>query len=192
MDFGAITVEFIVLFAELLVSKGAPGWVAIALALGFVGALFSLDSVIGRQTGALAFLKGHLAEAGRGPHFAGGISRIDETLSEARKRNDAFEAVATAWGEYRETHVIDDTDGAPLIRNAVRPSVFFNLDDLDFGPGWLRILPNSLWRSACSSPFWASLQRSRNSRSGSARPARWPPRRWRISLALRRRSSSCR
>lgn len=142
MDFGEITVAFIVWFAGVLVSEGAPGWVAIALASGFIVALLSLNTVIRRQTSALASLKKNLAKAGRGAEFATRISEVDEALSQASKRGDAYNAVATAWGEYRETHIIDETDGAPLIRNAVRPSVFFNLEDLGFGPGWLRILPN--------------------------------------------------
>ena len=143
MDFGEITVAFIVWFAGVLVAEGAPGWVAIALASGFIVALIALNAVIRRQTSALAFLKKSLAKAGRGTEFATRVLEVDEALSEARKRGDEFDAVAIAWGEYRETHIIDDTNGAPVIRNAVRPSVFFNLEDLGFGPGWLRILPNT-------------------------------------------------
>jgi hypothetical protein len=143
MDFGEITVASIVWFAGVLVSEGAPGWVAIALASGFIVALLTLNTVIRRQTGALAFLKESLAKAGRGTEFATRVLEVDEALSEARKQGHEYDAVAIAWGEYRETHIIDDTNGAPVIRNAVRPSVFFNLEDLGFGPGWFRILPNT-------------------------------------------------
>ncbi|MBK5928453.1 hypothetical protein CCR87_14140 [Rhodobaculum claviforme] len=142
MDFGDITVAFIVWFAGVLVSEGAPGWVAISLASGFIVALLSLDGVTRRQTSALALLKESLAKAGSSNEFATQVPEIDATLSQARKRGAEYEAIATAWSEYRETHIIDDMDGAPVIRNAVRPSVFFNVEDLGFGPGWLRILPN--------------------------------------------------
>lgn len=49
--------------------------------------------------------------------------------------------MAEAWKEYRETHIVDDQDGKLVVRNAVRPSQFFNLDDLHFTQGFWRIVP---------------------------------------------------
>jgi hypothetical protein len=43
--------------------------------------------------------------------------------------------------EYRETLVAHDEDGVVTLRNSVRPSVFFNPEDLHFGPGGWRTIP---------------------------------------------------
>ncbi|MGC0882259.1 hypothetical protein [Pantoea agglomerans] len=63
--------------------------------------------------------------------FSQHVTDIDASIAEANKTVEQ-KSVAEAWKEYRETHVIDDQDGTFVVRNAVRPSQFFNLDDLHF------------------------------------------------------------
>jgi hypothetical protein len=48
--------------------------------------------------------------------------------------------VAEAWDEYRETVMTPD-DADDHLRNGLRPSLFFNLEDLGMAPGFWRILP---------------------------------------------------
>lgn len=140
-DLGELVVVLIVQLAGALVSEGAPGWIALVLlgALGVASTAVLRDS--GRQREALDGLRRSLEEAGAGDGPAG-LDAADAAMREAMGRGGAFRAVATAWQEYRETHVIDGPDGGAVVRNALRPSVFFNIEDLGFGPGWLRILPN--------------------------------------------------
>jgi len=68
---------------------------------------------------------------------------IDASIAEANKTEEQ-KSVAEAWKEYRETHVVDDQDGTFVVRIAVRPSQFFNLDDLHFTQGFWRIVPELL------------------------------------------------
>jgi len=58
-----------------------------------------------------------------------------------RKKSADDSALAEAWSEFDETLFIDDTRDEHVLRNSVRPSAFFNADDLHFGPGFYRILP---------------------------------------------------
>ncbi|WP_348600969.1 hypothetical protein [Phyllobacterium sp. SB3] len=44
--------------------------------------------------------------------------------------------MSATWSEFRET-TIEPRSGHNGIRNAIRPSIFFNLDDMGFGvSGW--------------------------------------------------------
>ena len=57
------------------------------------------------------------------------------------KKGKEFERIAFTWDEFRETLVLDDIEEPPVFRNSVRPSVFFNTEDLNFGAGFYRFLP---------------------------------------------------
>lgn len=46
-----------------------------------------------------------------------------------------------AWTEYRETLVLHGEGEARHLRNSVRPSTFLNLEDLEYGAGFWRIVP---------------------------------------------------
>lgn len=50
-------------------------------------------------------------------------------------------SVRQAWSEYDETFVEHEEGDGRVLRNSVRPSLFFNLDDLHFGPGFWRVVP---------------------------------------------------
>jgi methyl-accepting chemotaxis protein len=50
--------------------------------------------------------------------------------------------VAASWREFRETLVPHEEAGELVLRNSVRPSTFFNVEDLGFGPGFWRVVPS--------------------------------------------------
>lgn len=50
-------------------------------------------------------------------------------------------AVRRAWGEYRETFTESTEGDQTFFSNSVRPSYFFNPEDLRFGAGFWRFLP---------------------------------------------------
>ncbi len=66
--------------------------------------------------------------------FGRSIADLDAEILRSGGRG-ARKQVATAWDKYRETLVEHDEDGAVILRNSVRPAVFFNAEDLGFGPG---------------------------------------------------------
>src|SRR5699024_8159332 len=73
--------------------------------------------------------------------FAVQSPRIDAEAKRLRTRK-GYEHISTAWNEFRETLIVDETPDQPVLRNSVRPSAFFNLEDLHFGPGFSRHLPS--------------------------------------------------
>ena len=50
--------------------------------------------------------------------------------------------VAAAWREFRETLVPHEEAGQVILRNSVRPSAFFNIEDLGFSAGFWRYVPS--------------------------------------------------
>src|SRR5208283_1114119 len=73
--------------------------------------------------------------------FVAALNKIEQRIKgEANSR--ARQALRDAWENYRETLVPhQEADGTIIMRNALRPGLFFNVEDLQFGPGFWRILP---------------------------------------------------
>jgi len=74
--------------------------------------------------------------------FAESYAELCEKLSAKTSGKEYEKALWHAWDEFRETIVPDEIDGPLLLRNSIRPSSFINIEDLGFGPGLFRILPN--------------------------------------------------
>ncbi|WP_237152180.1 hypothetical protein [Oryzibacter oryziterrae] len=125
--------------ARLLTQEYVPGLVAVGLGslLLLAMVLFSLEAW--RRRSALQWLHDQIVGAG-------GAAELKERVEDIKERADrrsggAARSVAFAWSEYRETFVDHDENGVAVLRNAVRPGAFFNLDDLRFGPGFWRVVP---------------------------------------------------
>ncbi|WP_162617586.1 hypothetical protein [Yoonia maritima] len=78
------------------------------------------------------------------PEFADGHSELIHELRNDYRKKGPRETVWEAFDEFNETIVHDDVDGPLRLRNSIRPASFLNVDDLGFGPGIFRILPNTL------------------------------------------------
>ncbi|UWR10921.1 hypothetical protein [Sulfitobacter mediterraneus] len=78
------------------------------------------------------------------PSFANGHSDFIHQLGNDFRKKGPRETVWEAFDEFNETIVHDDVDGPLRLRNSIRPASFLNVDDLGFGPGVFRILPNTL------------------------------------------------
>lgn len=76
--------------------------------------------------------------------FADGHSDLIHELRNDYRKKGPRETVWEAFDEFNETIVHDDVDGPLSLRNSIRPASFLNVDDLGFGPGVFRILPNTL------------------------------------------------
>ncbi|TCP38805.1 hypothetical protein [Rhodovulum marinum] len=134
-------VETVVLFcAGLLKADGTPGIVVILL----LAALLALMSVGVRRMRAQAVLLhrfgSRIAALSAEDIAQGGIGQIGSDLREIAA-GEAGETLREAWDEFGETLIVDDRAEPPVMRNTVRPSTFFNIDDLGYGPGFLRIMP---------------------------------------------------
>lgn len=138
--FGLRAAEVVFFVSDLLREDYTPGLVAAGLVAAL--AVFLVHLVIGvdRRRRALLWLGQKLD---RTVDVVGFSEQIDEITRELQDegRKGPRRRVLDAWGEYRETFVAYQEGSRTIQRNTVRPGAFFNLDDLDFGPGYWRILP---------------------------------------------------
>jgi ABC-type transporter Mla subunit MlaD len=136
-----ISVGNIVLsIASLLKAPAAPGLATLALLIALLCVAVIYARTMTSRLAAINWLRRLIAEADERGSFAEAIVDLDQKIGKEAD-GDAREHVAIAWMEYRETLVAHDEDGVVTLRNSVRPSVFFNPEDLHFGPGGWRTVP---------------------------------------------------
>jgi methyl-accepting chemotaxis protein len=133
--------DFVLTLAGALKQPEAPGFVTLGLLIALLAGLIVYLSAVHRRTAALRWLNRTLAQGMNGKASGTDLSSLEARLktetSAAERR-----ALLTAWNEYRDTLVPHRApDGDWALRNAIRPSVFFNVEDLRFGPGFWRIVP---------------------------------------------------
>ncbi|HBR6268614.1 TPA: hypothetical protein L9085_005360 [Klebsiella pneumoniae] len=136
---GVLVRNGILSLASVLKNDAAPGYVTILLIAALCFAVFRWRKLVKRRRAALSSIHGIIANTPE-DQFSQHVTEVDASIAAADKTEEQ-KSVAEAWYEYRETHVIDDQDGTLVVRNAVRPSQFFNLDDLHFTQGFWRIVP---------------------------------------------------
>lgn len=137
---GTAVRDAVLWLASLLKFDAAPGLATLfLLGLLIFGIAVYLRNVAARRK-AILWLNRSIAETGNQAAFAEAVSRLDYKI-ESEGKGAARQQVATAWREYRETLVPHDENGKITFRNSVRPSVFFNAEDLHFGAGGWRTVP---------------------------------------------------
>ena len=126
--------------AALLKNEAAPGLIVLALIISLAGAVFYFQFLVQRRLAAVRALKKLIVTSGSQDVFSQSIDFIEPNLRKKGK-SKSLRQVATTWKEYRETFVPHEENGTVIIRNSVRPSVFFNVEDLGFSAGFWRIVP---------------------------------------------------
>jgi len=126
--------------AGLLINEAAPGFVAFVLVLLLIAAMIAFWLRVSRQRSAARWLRMLIAESPTGAEFSRDIDQLTAKIQSAAKMSVRWH-LAEAWSEYRETFVLYEEDGTIVLRNAVRPSTFLNVEDLGFSPGFWRIVP---------------------------------------------------
>lgn len=143
--FGLALKDEIISAAEFLtLSDSRPGLIAALLLFATVvfGAAFFLQTF--RQLKAVNDLDRRVRSFDGIESFAEGYNEFQHSLKQEYRRNGPRNMVWEAWDEFSETLVLDDVDdGPPRQRNSIRPSSFLNVEDLGFGSGLYRILPNT-------------------------------------------------
>ncbi|MBO0344391.1 hypothetical protein J0X15_04070 [Roseibium sp. CAU 1637] len=136
--------NFIIHLAELLtLSDSAPGVIAglFLLLLVVVSCLYLRRTSL--QLRAVNDLNSRVRKHEGIDDFAAGYDHFRASLNDDYKSNHQREKVWEAFDEFNETVVPDDLDGPLRLRNSIRPASFLNVDDLEFGPGFYRIIPNT-------------------------------------------------
>lgn len=137
---GYSVVRAVLDLSGLLRTEWAPGVVVLGLLAALVVAILHLLVATRRRASALSWLHDTVAATTDPQDF----SDRSETISRSIQSDVAGSerrSVASAWKEYKETLVVYTEGQTRVLRNAVRPGVFFNLEDLHFGVGFWRILP---------------------------------------------------
>ncbi|MDB5590375.1 MAG: hypothetical protein JWR86_900, partial [Enterovirga sp.] len=140
LGFGVAANAFILHVAELLRNEAIPGLVATTLVISLVVAGVAYGRGVLARVSAARMLRAIVQKAADEASFGRSIVDLDAEILKSGGKG-ARKQVATAWDKYRETLVEHDEDGVTILRNSVRPAVFFNADDLGFTPGLWRIVP---------------------------------------------------
>ena len=144
-DFGLFLKEAIITLAEYLtLSDSRPGLIAALLLIAT--AIFAAAYIFrtSRQLVALLEFDRRVRSLEDIESFADGYAEFQHDLNQDYRRKGHRERVWEAWDEFSETIVLDDIDTGPArLRNSIRPASFLNVEDLGFGSGMFRILPNT-------------------------------------------------
>ena len=138
VDVGRSAADVVFYVSDTLRADHTPGVVAVGLVVSLAAVLGHLGWRWLSRRHAIRQLQKQLDGTANEVDFNAQIDVIENALGGAKGPKAR---VRTAWKEYRETFVPHEEAGKTVQRNAVRPSQFFNVDDLGFGPGYWRIVP---------------------------------------------------
>ena len=134
-EIGILTRDFILEMASYLVRPEVPGLISLALGAALLLLIILTAAVCRQQSATIGRLK-QLVEWSENPtFFSQRYASLSEDIRSWHGRTDR--RLAHAWAEFRETVIEPSADRNGIIENSVRPSEFFNLENLRFGlAGW--------------------------------------------------------
>jgi hypothetical protein len=137
-----ISVRDVVLAAaSLLRQEFVPGLVSLALLVLLVFGIARFALIMRNRVGALNRVAKEITTHRTAAELSGRITDVDRNVARLGT-SGAKGRVAAAWREFRETLVPHEEAGQVILRNSVRPSAFFNLEDLGFSAGFWRYVPS--------------------------------------------------
>jgi len=143
-DPGTSMSQFIFWCSSFLTDKDAPvrapGLVSIGILIGLLIACGMVLASALRKLAALKWLEKQVRNTTDAVDFAIKVNQISQQTNKFQTRK-GYVHITAAWDEFRETLIEDKTDSRPVLRNTIRPSSFFNLEDLHYGPGFSRYMP---------------------------------------------------
>ena len=137
---GESIVDFILFLAGWLTGEGTPGWVSLGLVVALVVLWIWYEIVTQRFVGAVRSIRTILHIEGNGKITRDGLVGIDRNFGQASARSVFHRRLENAWREFNETAMPPAAD-SDVLRNTVRPVVFFNREDLGLDAGMWRQLP---------------------------------------------------
>ncbi|HAG71168.1 MAG TPA: hypothetical protein DCL66_03100 [Gammaproteobacteria bacterium] len=149
-EIGKQTKDGIIKIAELLTkSDSSPGLIALLLFTTLILLSIAYYARTRSQKLAISDMANSILAVSNIEEFAEKYQEIRHDLSltnisnkNNHPTNKYRHTLWEAWEEFSETIVLDDIDGPLRLRNSIRPASFINIEDLGFGPGLFRILPN--------------------------------------------------
>jgi ABC-type transporter Mla subunit MlaD len=139
-DLGSDMSQFIFWVSSFLTEEQAPGLVSLGLVIWLLVSMLLVGVSALRKLKALRWLEDQVGTAKDEAEFAAQVNNISRKAKKFRTQK-GYAHVTAAWDEFRETFIEDKSAEPPVLRNSVRPSSFFNLEDLHFSPGFSRYMP---------------------------------------------------
>jgi len=140
-EIGSFVVASILGAANYLVKDAAaPGIVALGIVVLLVVFTAAFFREVFQRRKAVQWLSREIQNSPTGADFSRDIDVLSASIKKTGT-NRYRRQLAAAWEKYRETLVPHEEDGKVVLRNAVRPSMFVNPEDLGFGVGFWRIVP---------------------------------------------------
>lgn len=140
-EIGSFVVALILGAANYLVKDAAaPGIVALGIVVLLVVFTAAFFREVFQRRKAVQWLSREIQNSPTGADFSRDIDVLSASIKKTGT-NRFRRQLAAAWEKYRETLVPHEEDGKVVLRNAVRPSMFLNPEDLGFGVGFWRIVP---------------------------------------------------
>ncbi|MFG1319231.1 hypothetical protein [Xanthobacter autotrophicus] len=140
LSIGVAIRDVVLGLAALLKADAAPGLVTLALLVLLGVALVWHGVTYLRRREALAWLRGEIQTAKNAVGFAQSIDALQHKVAQGAT-SAPRKSVRDAFDEFRETCVPSLDDDNPVLCNSIRPSHFFNTEDLHFSAGFWRIVP---------------------------------------------------
>ena len=134
--------------SKLLIEPDAPGLVSILIVLCLIAVWYSFYMDASERLEALTWLDGQILKYPDRVSFAENVPKIGSNIKSMNADNKGYDYVVSAWFgfvdtlfQFKETSISTSENGRKILRNSVRPSNFFNIDDLNCGLGFYRYLP---------------------------------------------------
>lgn len=139
MNLGLEVRDIVLGGADILRNPSAPGWVSLLLIVSLLVAIAAFWLRTRQQVSAVRWLHALV-----GPHS--GADDLRELRPQVTgvlnsQPSGPRRQVAETWKEYEDTLIHQEIDDETVVRNTIRPSFFFNAEDLGFGPRFARYLP---------------------------------------------------
>ncbi|MHC2371311.1 methyl-accepting chemotaxis protein [Bradyrhizobium diazoefficiens] len=145
MDFvvgtGTSVRDVVLAAANLLRQEFVPGLVSLVLLSFLVLCTVKFASSMRSRVVALNRVAKQITRHRDAAELSASITEVDRNIAQFGT-SGAKGRVAAAWREFRETLVPHDEGGQVILRNSVRPSAFFNIEDLGFSAGFWRYVPS--------------------------------------------------
>ena len=138
--FGTDMSQLIFWGSSFLTGDAAPGLISISILIWLLVSVLAVWVSARKKLTALRWLERQIQSAKDEAAFAAQVNKISQEAKKVRTRT-GYAQITVAWDEFRETLIEDTSADRPVLRNSVRPSSFFNLEDLHFGPGFSRYMP---------------------------------------------------
>ena len=137
---GESIVDLILVLAGWLTDEGTPGWVSLGLVISLVVLWVWYTIVTRRFVSAVRSVRAILRVEDNVKITRDRLVDIDREFRLARARGAFHRRLENAWREFNET-ALPPATASDVLRNTVRPVVFFNREDLGLEAGMWRQVP---------------------------------------------------